>query len=248
MTKQAIGIIVPPGNPAVEPEMRRLIPGDIDFYVARLPRAAGTLQERLAFYGRVLPQTAHELADLPLDITISACTGCSYEGTLVDDAWSTSQMEAELGSPAITAAGAINTVLRALNATSVSLVSPYPDWLTQQAESFWSRVGFTVASVVPISGTGKIYDLPEARVAEVIQGQLSAPESKTARHVILVTGTGARSLRALESLAAQSSIPVVSSNLASAWAALEKIGGETTISHAHNPALSALDAHIRQNL
>ncbi len=210
--RPAAGVLVPPANPTVEPEMQALLGEVAVLYTARLPYLPQlSLRDRLAAYLDATRTILASFGTIPLRAAIFACTGSSYLHGPDADAAVCADISASTGIRFCTAATAVLQALRDHGVSSVTLVSPYPDWLTALAASFWSEAGLTVADVIPVNGDGSIYDLSAATVTDVLRHCMPA------RHgALLLAGTGMPTLAALQELAPRWPHPVLSSASCSA--------------------------------
>jgi maleate isomerase len=136
--RKRVGIVVPPPNPAVEPEMRALLPQDMAIHTARLPFQPGA---DLAARNRSMPgqfvESIRSFGSLALDAALIAVTGPNY--SLTTEA--ANKLDAELAAacpgPVARASEPIAEAFAALGLHSITLVSPYEPWLTERAQAYW---------------------------------------------------------------------------------------------------------------
>lgn len=121
--------------------------------------------------------------------------------------------------PVVTASVALVDAMRRLKAKSVTLVSPYPAWLTQQSVTYWQSAGLSVAEVVLLSdGLSDRFRAYEMATPELVEALHSMRQPLG--DVVVVAGTGLRSLDALHATAERRTewgVPLLTSNIATAW-------------------------------
>lgn len=215
-----VGLLSPSANPAVEPEIRHLLPPQAALHVARLPVMPNTtLEQRNAVYLGHVQTALGAFGALKLDATIVGITGPSYALPPEEDHALQARLSGDAGLPVILASRAIAAAVAALGRRRLLLFSPYPGWLTERAERYWAAAGLDLVESFKVSDTFRAYDLTPEEVADGL-AKLSPPGDC----VVLISGTGAATLDAMEWMGARVGVPLVSSNLACAFVACRTLG------------------------
>lgn len=242
-----IGLVTPSANPAFETEVIGLLPHGMAAHTARLPRHADLdLHGRLKAYVDDLPTTVGDFGDLPLNRVFAGCTGSSYGLGGAGDARWAKETTTATGVPVMTAAGAVQSLLRALARTQLILVSPYPGWLTDMCVRYWEGQGFTIAEVKGLPGEVPVYARSAADVHTAVVDATKEHTGDDGRTAVVVTGTGAASLPALDAAVWQTGLPLLSSNIAVVWSAVTEAGLGDALARSPGSALRRLHAFTQK--
>ena len=216
-----IGVLVPAGNPTIEPELYRMAPRSVTIHFARLetlagdPGAADGMEERTLRYLDSLPIATRSLAAVKPDVVVlshtavSYLTGASNEPALLD------RLAALAGAPAFTAASAIQASLRHLGVRRLGLATPYPETISAAGRLYWTAAGFEVVAHHRLKDVVNIYEETEER-AHALGSAADAPEAEA----LLISGTGLPTAGIVERLEHDLGKPVVTSQVATLWQAL----------------------------
>lgn len=222
-TNGLLGIGTPQANPTVEAEFCALRPAGVGLVAARLVCLHRNPERRLRSYLDDLDRTLARYDSLRLDAFGFACTGSTYLCGYDAERELVARLEDRFGYPVITAAAAIEARLKALGASAIALIAPYPDWLLNPGIDFWTARGFRVPVVgharLPGADLHQIYELGSHQALDVMRSlDLDGVDA------VLFSGTGMPSLRAILAAQPETGLPVISSNLALAGCLFDHIG------------------------
>jgi maleate isomerase len=210
------GIAMPPDNPTVAREMATLL-GEASVLVDRFDaRPDLDLAGRLVAYRENSEPVVSRLCAAGATAIGLACTGSSYDVGLAGDAAWRDRLTEQFHRPVHSAASATFDLLTAFEVAAVTIASPYPAWLSERCAAFWDDAGFDVLEVFPIHNDDVIYATSVAAVDTALAAAYRAAAGHTSSAVV-VAGTGAATLASIEAVAALA-LPIVSSNIALAWA------------------------------
>jgi maleate cis-trans isomerase len=142
-----IGVLVPSGNPIVEPEFYRMAPTGVTIHFARLDSGAGVpgtpeaMEQRTLGYLDAVPGGIRSLVDLGPAVIVLAHTAVSYLNGAVGEAALAARLTKLAGTRATTAAGAVTAGLRQLGVKRLALATPYPESISAAGRAFWEASG-----------------------------------------------------------------------------------------------------------
>lgn len=219
-----IGLITPPTNTVNEPEWARLAPDGVSLHTMRMPlHLDHATAEGKAALDRDIAHAARELAKARVDVVAYGCTA----GSMVTPPERLSDRIAALsGAKGVTTAHAIVLALTALSARRIAVATPYGAALNEHEATFLTACGFEVLAVTGLGiGAGGVHEF--TRIAETPFAAVRAHAIASFRpgaDALLISCTDFPTLPIVEDLEAALGAPVVTSNTATFWAALEAAG------------------------
>ena len=225
--RSRIGVLVPPGNPTVEPEMYRMAPAGVSIHFARFdpgddtrePGGAEGLEERTRAMLTGLAAPARQIAAVKPAVVVLAHTGVSYVNGFANEQALIDRLAKLAGATAVTAARSIQLALEHLGVKRLALGTPYPEAMSALGKAYWQAAGFEVVGYRRLEGVGNIYDESEERAYQLARAADAAPAE-----AVLVSGTGLPTIGMLDRLEKDLGKPAITSMQASLWQALRLAG------------------------
>ncbi|MBI3077161.1 MAG: hypothetical protein HYY85_09320 [Deltaproteobacteria bacterium] len=215
-----IGLIVPSSNRLTEPQFQRYAPPEVAVHVTRL-RMTGKWHRPLSELRPAIAEAAGALSDTKPGIIVFHCTASSMEEGLAGETPVVQEIQRAAGCPAITTGQAIAEALAHLGATRLVLVSPYHETTNQHEVGYLQEAGFEVIHDVGLGlpGSDEYLAVTPERWKQIVFENVR-PEADG----YLLSCTNTRMIEVIEACERQLGRSVVTSNQATLWACLRKLG------------------------
>ncbi len=216
-----IGLIILATDHTTEVDFQRIVASErIGVYVTRIPYANPVTPENLLkMQPSLTAGAALILPDEPLDVVMYSCTSASV---VIGDAQIEAAVQAaKPGVPVVTPTDAAVRALKAVGAKRISVLTPYTVETSRPMAAYFANLGFEIDRFTCLGLTD---DREMARISHVeiaaFAEEAMAPESDA----LFISCTAVRAAEVVPRIERVLGKPVVSSNLATAWACIRICG------------------------
>ena len=212
-----VGLIILATDHTTEPDFQRMVASEqIGLYTARIPYANPTTPANLRSMQPLLTEGAQLiLPDEELDAICYSCTSASV--VIGDDEIAAAINRAKPGVPVVTPPLAAVRGLEALGARRINILTPYTIETSAPMANYFAGKGFDIASFTCL---GLEDDREMARIAPQSLVSAAREAFRSDADALFISCTALRAARNVPAIEQAIGKPVVSSNLATAWATL----------------------------
>jgi len=214
------GLIIPSSNTTMEVEFWKMALGFASVHAARMRLQKITVDDLEEMEGQML-EAAVSLADAGVDIIGYGCTSGSLFKGKDQDREIERKITEKTGIPAVATARAVVEALNELQIASVCVATPYIEEINNLEKSFLEQNGIEVLriqglNIVQNTDVGK----KDPSVVFELAKEVYVPETQG----IFLSCTNFRTLEVIEKLEKELGVPIISSNTATFWAVMKKMG------------------------
>ena len=219
--RKRVGLIILATDHTTETDFQRMVAGDgIGVYATRIPYANPVTPENLrAMQPSLTAGAALILPDEPLDVVMYSCTSASV--VIGDSAVEAAVRAAKPTAAVVTPTAAAVSGLRAFGARRISVLTPYTLETSRPMADYFEALGFDIARFTCL-GLSDDREMARIAPAEIVAfaKEATAPDSDA----LFISCTAVRAAGVAAEIETAIGKPVVTSNLATAWACLRLCG------------------------
>jgi maleate isomerase len=220
MNAQArIGLIIPSSNRLTEPQFHRYAPPAVDTHVTRL-RMTGKFRKPLSELKRSLVEASEALSDVKPRIIVFHCTANSMENGLAHEAAIVEIIQQASGCPTLTTAQAITQAFDHFDIKKLVLISPYVKATNEHEVQYLKEAGYTVVHELGLGLRTHGY----SAVTPEEWKNIVKENARADADGYFLSCTNTRMIEAIPEIEREMDKPVVSSNQATLWACLKRLG------------------------
>ena len=210
-TRARIGMLLPSGNQAAEPQFHAMLPPGVSLHVTRLKLTGSSERDLLAMTERV---------EDGADLVVFHCTAVSTFSAELERSIIQRVARAS-GKPATATSEAIVAALGAVGAKRIVMLSPYVQAINDREAAYFRGAGFEIVGCAGLD----CRDADAMMAVSPERWREFALEHRDPRaQAVLISCTTVRSVDVIEELERELGVPVVTSNTAAAWHCLRKLG------------------------
>lgn len=220
------GVLVPFTNTNLEPDMALMRPDGVSLHFARL---GGYDQDEIPDSDQMhglgaadLSEPLHLLQGVNPDVIFYGCTSATLTHGPSFDRELAKQIKQDSGAETVTAAGALVHALKTLGLKRIGFASPYVPAINDLAVAFLAETGVEAVNRSEVSATLDNYGQGKLTPEAVCELGLAAdhPEAEA----VVMSCTDMRSVETIAKLEAKLGKPVITSNQAMVFQAMQLAG------------------------
>ena len=221
-----IGLIVPSSNTVCEPEMAALCPPEVSTYGARIlfePTLEG-LKAMKDHVGRAVAELSSEGMSR---LIVFCCTVGSMVNGPDYDLQIVRRIEEKAHVPAVTTTTAVKAALKTMGVERIAVATPYTLEIDELERRLLESMGYEVTELrgyhEHVDPTAFRNDMI-GRLGPEIAYELAMTVNGPRNEAIFISCTNFRAIEVIQRLEDETGKPVISSNQATMWHSLRKLG------------------------
>jgi len=222
-----IGLIIPSSNTTCEPELQEMAPDGVSIHASRVynPEVKNEAEKEAAILqmNREIERAAREVASVEPAVIVYGCTTGSFLKGPGHDQEVEQKIFSQTGIQALTTTTAVVEAIRALNLKRIAMATPYTSGTAAKERDFLEKV-IPGLSVVFEKNLELISNLARGRLLPLTAYQAAKEIGTPGIEGVFISCTNWRTIEIIETLENDLGKPVVTSNQASLWLALKKMG------------------------